>query len=476
MFKRKKIKALLCILLALSVVFAPSVNIAAQGLIFDNQGIYEEQSTNVKLRFMIGIFYDGKPLDGGKMSIIWDFKVINKLLGIDKFPELDITVLGEYGEMYYKVRCDGKVGYIPKIFIGSNIQYKYIELDKRYIVVYQNSNKTVKISDKNVSGTADWKSSDTGIAEITKNGEKCTINGKKTGVATVTASMGGATEKCYVCVVDKWLYGWKTTLKAEAKLYNYPSDPKETVKTLSQGTTVTVYGDCQSANKYCYVKYNDGSKTYWGFVHIKHLSNRGTYYNDYKDFKWTYPVNKKYIMLSSYYGQRSGAAPYEHKGIDITGDKPKEIAGTAVKAVCDAEVTQIDNENGSDAGNYVALTSLDCQDPKSGKSIIIIYMHLRKDIKVSEKQIVKAGDTIGYVSNSNGKAETNDKNYTDSEMGVHLHFEVTTHGTVWNNRSFGNSVNPLWFYPDIKFKTDQVSSWYGMYWSNNTTDTKVNIS
>ncbi|MBQ7100273.1 MAG: hypothetical protein IJN81_01475, partial [Clostridia bacterium] len=43
MFKRKKIKALLCILLALSVVFVPSVNISAQGLVFDEQGIYEEQ-------------------------------------------------------------------------------------------------------------------------------------------------------------------------------------------------------------------------------------------------------------------------------------------------------------------------------------------------------------------------------------------------------------------------------------------------
>lgn len=478
MFKKKKIKTFVCVLLAVSVVFAPSVDIAAQGLIFDNQGIYEEQSTNVRLRFMLGIFYDGKPLQGGKAHIIFDFSIIfSMLFMVDDFSKPDITILGEYNDIYYYVNYNGQRGYIPKFFISGNIDYKYIELSRRHLVLYQNDDNVIRITNKRADGTVSWKSSNTDIVTVKPDGDRCIVNAtSKIGVATVTASVGDVKEKCYVCVVDKWKYGWKTKTVAEAQLYNFPASPKESIATLPAGTTVTVYGDCQSANKYCYVKYNDGSKDHWGFVHIRYLSNRGAYFNDYGDFGWTYPVDKeKYITLSSYYGQRSKNPPYEHKGIDIVGTTSGAIQKAEVKAVCDAYVLRIDNKNSTTAGNYVALEATNCVDPLTGEKIRIIYMHLRHNIQVSEEQVITAGTPIGYVSNSGGTESSNDDKKQDGEMGFHLHFEVTTHGDTWNYRSFGNSVNPLWFYPDIEFETNQASSWYGMYWSNDKTETKIDI-
>lgn len=468
MLKRKKIKAFLCFLLAVSVVFAPSVNISAQGFLFGNQGFFEEQSTNVKLRYMFGIFYDGKPLQGGKAHIILDLSIFNMIFMFDFFPEADITILGEYKDTYYYVSYNGTRGYIPKFFISGNIDYKYILLNKRHLVVYQQENKSVKISEKNVSGTADWKISDTSIAGITKDGEKCTVKGKKTGVATVTASMGGVTEKCYVCVVDKWKYGWKTQTVAEAQLYNFPAKPKEAVATLPKGTTVTVYGDCQSANKYCYVKYNNGSKDVWGFVHIRYLFNKGKYMDEYTAFDWEYPLDKKYIHLSSYYGQRDRTDVPKHMGIDVFHEDMENFTSiedaVELKAVADGKIEYVNTElTTKKAQGYCVAIKTNDIDPITGKNLIVIYMHLLEKPNFQVGQIIEKGKPIGKVGNT-------------PNVPYHMHLEITNHGDVWGNRSFKNSVNALLFYPDIKFTTDQVSSWYGMYWSGDTKDTKVSIN
>ncbi len=468
----KKIKAFLCVLLVLSVAFAPSVSIATQGLVFDNQGIYEEQSTNVGLRFMVGLFFDGKPFKGGKISIIYDFSILNLIFMSDIFPEPDITVLSEHNDIYYYVNYNGQRGFIPKIFISGNIDYKYLELNRRHLVLYQKDDNVVRITDKRAEGTVNWKSSNTDIVTAKSDGDRCIVNAtSKTGVATITASVGDVTEQCYVCVVDKWKYGWKTKTIEETQLYNFPTKPKESIATLPKGTTVTVYGDCQSANKYCYVEYNDGSKDHWGFVHIRYLFNKGKYKDEYEAFNWEYPLDLKYTHLSSYYGQRDRTDVPKHMGIDVyhkdmlpnlaNGETNPKFPIT-LKAVADGAVTYQNFSKDKAQGYCVAIETNDI-DPITGQKLIVIYMHLLEKPNFEIGQIIKKGDPIGKVGNT-------------PNVAYHMHLEITNHGDVWGNRSFKNSVNALLFYPNIKFTTDQVSSWYGMYWSGDTTDTKVSIN
>lgn len=469
MIKQRKIKAFVSVVLVISMLLVPCTNMAAQGFIFDDQGFFEEQSTNVGLRFMVAIFYDGKPLQGGKASIIFDFSFLNMFFMSDGFPEPDITILGDYKDIYYYVNYNGQRGYIPKFFISGNIDYKYLELNRRHLVLYQNDDNVVRITDKNASGTVTWTSSNTDVVTLEPDSDRCIVNAtSKIGVATVTASVGDVKEKCYVCVIDKWKYGWETKTVEETQLYNFPTKPKESIATLPKGTTVTVYGDCQSANKYCYVKYNDGSKDYWGFVHIRYLFNKGNYKDEYEAFDWEYPLDLKYTNLSSYYGQRDRTDVPKHMGIDVYHEDMKNFTSkedaVVLKAVADGKIEYVNTElTTKKAQGYCVAIKTNDIDPITGKNLIVIYMHLLEKPDFQVGQIIEKGKPIGKVGNT-------------PNVPYHMHLEITNHGDVWGNRSFKNSVNALLFYPDIKFTTDQASSWYGMYWSGDTTDTKVSIN
>lgn len=358
-------------------------------------------------------------------------------------------------------------------FIAGSFDGNVLMISTNNLSIFNGQSRELKISQTNMSNTDNimWTSSNTNIVQCSGQGRTCTIKAKGVGKATVTANLNGKTTTCYIYVLDKWKYGWQTTTKEETFLSQAPKFSSPSIVKIPQGSTVIAMADMHSNNKYCYIKYTSGSTDFWGYVPFTALSSQGKYLNSYGDFGWEYPLSTNYINISSYYGQRDYTTVPDHKGVDITGGNTASINGAEIVAVADGVITQIDDTNSTSAGNYVAITT-NCIDPKTGKNIIVIYMHLGKiytdtdnQDNIEEEKRIKKGTPIGTVSNTNGP--------NGSPMGPHLHFEVTRHGVVWSNRSFTNSVNPLWFYPGIRFRTDQLSSWYGMYWSNGTTQTKI---
>lgn len=467
--KFKKLISVLLIVCLIASVFSSSLNSSAR---------YENQADgNTKLTYMFALFYTEKPKIGASFKLIFDFWILDSIFMFSSIFKSDITILRDDGAYYY-IDFNGEKGYVSKALITGKFDGRTIILDKTHLSIYTNDSKKLTVSSSNMTNLNNikWTSSNTNIVTCSGNGRNCTLNAKQVGSATVTAELDGKKAICYIYIIDRWNYGWETTTKKKTTLREAPKSSSPTIANIPKGSTVLALADMHNNNKYCYIKYKIGDTYKWGYVPFTALSSQGEDLNQYANFDWEYPLNTKYINISSYYGQRDLKTVPDHKGVDITGDIPAEIAWQPVRAVCDATVTELDNNNGSGAGNYVALVAKDCQDPSTGKDLRIIYMHLKSNIPVIKTQEVKAGDIIGYVSNSNGKSDTNDDIYNYTEMGVHLHLEITRHGEVWGSRSFANSVNPLWFYPNIKFKTDQISSWYGMYWSNDTTATKININ
>lgn len=467
MLKFKKLISVLLIICLIASVFSTSLNSSAR---------YENQADeNTKLTYMFALFYTEKPKLGASFKIIFDLWILDAVFMFSAIFKSDITILRDDGAYYY-IDFNGEKGYVSKAFITGNFDGKTLILDRTHLSIYTNDTKRLTVSSSNMTNLNNikWTSSNTNVVTCSGNGSSCTLNAKQVGSATVTAELDGKKAICYIYIIDRWNYGWETTTKKKTVLREAPKSSSPTIVSIPKGSTVLALADMHNNNKYCYIKYKSGDTYKWGYVPFTALSSQGEDLNEYANFDWEYPLNTKYINISSYYGQRDLKTVPDHKGVDITGGNTYAVKGTDVIAVADGVITQIDDKNSTNAGNYVAITTNDL-DPKTDKNIIVIYMHLGRiynssdeiNNNIEEEKRIKKGTPIGTVSNTNGP--------DGGSMGYHLHFEITRHGEVWGNRSFANSINPLWFYPNLKFKTDQLSSWYGMYWSNDTTATKINI-
>lgn len=118
-------------------------------------------------------------------------------------------------------------------------------------------------------------------------------------------------------------------------------------------------------------------------------------------FQWPVPG---FTYISSYWGDGR-----DHKGIDIAG---AGIYGMPIVAAADAVVAISNSGNyGGGYGNYVMLDH--------GNSFATLYGHM-SEVVVDEGQIVKRGETIGYVGS------------TGDSTGPHLHFEVIVDGEKQN--------------------------------------------
>ena len=457
------------------------------GFAVNTQAFHQTQADqNARLAFSFAPFYNKLPSKGGTFKLIFDFWIFDRIFMFSSIFNSDITILGEEGQYYY-VDYNGERGYIFKLFITGKFDGRTLIINTNNLSIYCGESKNLTISQTNLSDTNSikWTSSNTNVAVCSGNGKSCTVKSKSVGYATVTAELDGKKSVCYIYVLDKWKYGWQTTAKEQITLRAAPKFAAPAIVNIPQGSTVLALGDMLSNNKYCYIKYKSGSTYKWGYVPFTALSSQGEYLYEYGNFEWEYPLSSDYINISSYYGQRDYPTVPDHKGVDITGGKKTTytdsngnkvscdiIKDAEVVAVANGTILRARSDNSSGAGNYVSIKT-DNIDPETGNNIIVIYMHLGKIYRgndgepsnIKEETRIQKGDPIGTVSNTNGTS--------NSSMGHHLHFEVTRHGETWGPRSFANSVNPLWFYPGIRFKTDQLSSWYGMYWSNDVTETKI---
>ena len=73
-----------------------------------------------------------------------------------------------------------------------------ITLSKTSLTIQLGKSSTLKATVKGKSKTVTWKSSDSGVATVDKNGK---VTGKKEGTVTITAKANGVTAKCKVSVV-----------------------------------------------------------------------------------------------------------------------------------------------------------------------------------------------------------------------------------------------------------------------------------
>ncbi len=121
-----------------------------------------------------------------------------------------------------------------------------------------------------------------------------------------------------------------------------------------------------------------------------------------------------YTKITSYYGMRWGKL---HKGIDITGSSPGQIAGAPIVAANDGKVIFATN-NYTPHYSYGKYLMID-----HGGGTVTLYGHCNQVI-VSAGQTVKKGQTVAYVGT------------TGDSTGYHLHFEVRVNGSTVNPMNY----------------------------------------
>jgi hypothetical protein len=94
-------------------------------------------------------------------------------------------------------------------------------------------------------------------------------------------------------------------------------------------------------------------------------------------------------------------------------------------------------------GHYVVIELLGVVHPTTGRNIRLGFAHLDSipnNIRNGVGVTFDAGVVIGTVGNT-------------GTGGVHLHLEaITNGGTSANQTNYNNTVNPLQFFPQVRFR------------------------
>ncbi|MBR4049236.1 MAG: peptidoglycan DD-metalloendopeptidase family protein [Clostridia bacterium] len=485
MFKRKKIKAILCVLLAVSVVFAPSVNIAAQGLIFDNQGIYEEQ------------LFEGGECELGKFSITAMIAMIkaypnsygenlfvtsvilrlikNALPEVFAAPFLQIfgfqepfKVYGQANRNYYKIEYFGKTGYILKSQVEL-METQQVHMAKSSMNIYAGQSQTLGMKNGLKPTDYKWTSSNSNVA--TYDPKTQTVKTGNVGTATIIGVNGDKCAYFTVNVVRQWITGFKdwnhngntTDATVTAKVVTSvgarraPEEIENFHTTIPKDTKVIVRGNI---GKWLFVKFYENNKEKFAYVTADYLDT-GTSDSTkgdrlfYATLGWRFPVenNKTYNYISSPYGPRDHDTVPRHVGIDIVGKERGQIANQPLVSVCDGVVKEVGYSKA--CGNYVSITT-DCIDPVTQNKLVVIYMHLIEPPKITGEKPISKGDPVGNVGD------------TGKSGGYHLHFDVNNENKKNSNSNEGyaykHSINPIYFFPTQEIIYKYCSSWEGLYW------------
>lgn len=167
----------------------------------------------------------------------------------------------------------------------------------------------------------------------------------------------------------------------------------------------------------------------------------------YGNLGWTYPFyNNTPVRISAGYKGYSG-----HHGMDLPASAGTLVrsaaAGTVFKSfwIFDNEANDNTDLNGC---GYAIAVETDCVDPETGNNLIYMYHHLQEAPKLANGTILKAGASVAKGIQI-GKVGT-----TGNSTGNHLHMQVTRNGHWHHYNNYDNSINPIYFYPNISFTGD----------------------
>ena len=132
-------------------------------------------------------------------------------------------------------------------------------------------------------------------------------------------------------------------------------------------------------------------------------------------YYWPLPSNR--VTVTSFFGPRTH--PITHKYSNHTGTDISAPSGTNIYAA-HGGVVITSGYNAGGYGNYVVISR--------GDGVSTLYAHMSKRA-VSEGQVVKQGQVIGYVGS------------TGSSTAPHLHFEIRVNGTRYDVLKYYPNVN-----------------------------------
>lgn len=492
MLKKKKIKTFVCVLLAVSVVFAPYVNIAAQGLIFDNQGIYEEQlfeggECELGKFSLLAVPAEIKAEPSSRSETLFTTHIIcrvivtvltfffpegiadifaNSISTLFKFQE-PFKVYGEQNRKYYRIEYFGKTGYILKSQVEL-METQQVHMAKSSMNIYAGQSQTLGMKNGLKPTDYKWTSSNSNVA--TYDPKTQTVKTGNVGTATIIGVNGDKCAYCTINVVSRWITEYDNRKDGEisdatvtAKVVTSvgarraPEEIENFHTTIPKDTNVIVRGNI---GKWLFVKFYENNKEKFAYVTADYLDT-GTSDSTkgdrlfYATLGWQYPVqdSKTYNNVSSPYGPRE-TSPTNHVGIDLVSKTSGGIYGKPVVAACNGVVRIVDNVSG--CGNYISITT-DFVDPITGNNLVIVYMHLSELPNYKRGDPVSKSDVIGYAGNTGYE-----------KMGAHLHFDVNNENRNYSNSkdgsAFKHSINPIFFFPATQIVLQDCTSDNGLYW------------
>lgn len=177
--------------------------------------------------------------------------------------------------------------------------------------------------------------------------------------------------------------------------------------------------------------------------------------NPYADLNWRYVFDDKSNCSGRYgYDTTASIAPayHKHMGIDVICPAGVEIKSPARGTVYAVGGTQFQRPDDPDANisgttphksmGYFVVLKMDDKDPITGRTMYVRFLHMRDVPSLEYGETVSAGTLLGYVGNSG---------YSDT---AHLHLDVNTMtaNQYWgDNMTANNTINPVNFFPGIKF-------------------------
>lgn len=249
---KRKLKAIISILLCFSLVFSSSALVNSNSFFNGGSEIQAtEETAKIRAPFFIVLIFSEPNLFSDIVGYVLIFK--------------EVTIKGYNGNFTEIALKDSEeTGYIVSVCHSESST----QLLVRYANIFMDQTRNI-LKDYDNPQDFSWSVSQDGVISIDKN--TGVVTPKKPGTVVVTAKYNGKSNKCVVSAINRWENQETAKAKNNVILKSSPASSSYTVYdviTASKDTELIAVGDTAKANGQIYVKIKDGNGYKYGHINL----------------------------------------------------------------------------------------------------------------------------------------------------------------------------------------------------------------